>query len=85
MLYTDEEKRFVFTRDWPRGLVLDIFEATEPLPHLNFVFYRDNFIKFDTDQQARIASTVQEVMTKLRKDGIPCYLGKMEKVSDARA
>ena len=77
-LYSDEVRAYVNTRDWPKGLRIDVFENYEPGPHLNFVFYRDNFIQFDTDQQAKIASLVKEVMEKLRADGIPCYMGKME-------
>lgn len=77
-LYSDEVRMFVHTRDWPKGLIMDIYEETEPGPHLNFVFYRDNFIRFNVDEQAKIAAIVKEVMEKLRADGIPCYMGKME-------
>jgi hypothetical protein len=78
-LYTDEVRWFIRTRDWPKGLRFDVFENDDPAPHLNIVFYRDNFIQFDTDAQLKIASVVQEVMTKLRGDGIPVYLAKMER------
>lgn len=79
-LYTDEIKTFVHTRDWPRGLVLDVVEYED---YLGFRFYRDNFIKFDGEAQRQIASTVKEVMEKIRGLGIPCYMEKMESVSDA--
>lgn len=82
-LYTDEVRRYVNTRDWPRGLIIDVFEDTEPQPHLNFVFYRDNFVQFGTEQQAKIAAIIKEVMEKLRSDGIPCYMGKMEHANRA--
>ena len=82
-LYTDEVKQYIHTRPWPRGLVMDVFEDDDPVPHLNFIFYRDNFIKFDTDAQKQIASIIQEIMTKLRKDGIPCYMGRMKSVPTA--
>lgn len=78
-LYTDEIRTFVRSRNWPRGLVLDVIEYET---HLGFRFYRDNFIKFDGEAQRQIASTVKEVMEKIRSLGIPCYMEKMEKVSD---
>lgn len=82
-LYTSEVREFVHTRDWPKGLIVDVFEDDDPAPHLNFIFYRDNFNQFDKDTQLRIANVLQEVMMKLRKDGIPCYMGKMEIVPRA--
>lgn len=80
-LYTAEVREYIQTRGWPKGLVMDVYESDDPGPHLNFVFYRDNFIKFDTEQQAKIAAVIKELMEKLRKDGIPCYMGKMAHVS----
>jgi hypothetical protein len=80
-LYTPEVQEFVRTRDWPRGLALDVIEYPE---YLGFRFYRDNFIQFDGEDQKQIAMMVKEVMEKLRKQGIPCYMEKMEKVADGR-
>lgn len=74
-LYTKEVRDYIFTRDWPRGLQLDVFEDEY---QLNFIFYRDNWIKFSNDEHLKIASIVKEVMEKLRADGIPCYMGRME-------
>lgn len=78
-LYTDEVKRFIFTRDWPKGLVMDIREAYEPEPHLNLIFFRDNWLTFDFDDQQKVTTIVKEVMAKLWADGVPTYVGKMEK------
>lgn len=74
-LYTPEVRQYVNSRNWPKGLQLDVFEDEL---QLNFVFYRDNWITFDTADQMQIAAMVKEVMEKLRKDGIPCYMGRME-------
>lgn len=81
-LYTPEIKAFVHSRDWPRGLIIDVIEYEY---HLGFRFYRDNFIQFDGEAQRQIASTVKEVMEKIRGLGIPCYMEKMERVADGRS
>lgn len=81
-LYTPEVKRFIFTRNWPKGLIVDIKEYTEPAPYLQFIFYRDNFEQFDGERKQQIANTIQEVMMKLRRDGIPCFLEKKEYVGE---
>lgn len=82
-LYTPEVREYIWSRDWPKGLQLDIFEDTTnvegiDVPHLNFVFYRDNWLTFDAQEHLKIANTVQEVITKLRNDGIHCYMARME-------
>lgn len=77
-LYTDEVRRFVNTRDWPSGLIIQVAEQDEPAPHLNLIFYRDNWLTFDFEDQSKITSTVKEVMEKLWSMGIPTYVGKME-------
>lgn len=76
-LYTDEIRTFVRTREWPKGLILDVVEYPD---YLGFRLYRDNFILFDGEAQRHIASIVKEVMEKIRGMGIPCYLEKEEKV-----
>lgn len=80
-LYQPDIKEFVRSREWPKGLIMDVVEYDH---HLGFRFYRDNFIQFDMDDQMKIASTVKEVMEKIRNLGIPCYMEKMERVSDGR-
>jgi len=80
-LYTREVQEFVRTRAWPKGLKLDVIEYED---YLGFRFYRDNFIQFDGEDQLQIANMVKEVMEKIRSLGIPCYMEKMEKVSDGR-
>lgn len=80
-LYTPEIREFVRSRDWPKGLVMDVVEYET---HLGFRFYRDNFIQFDGEQQRKIASIVKEVMEKIRGLGIPAYMEKMESVHDGR-
>lgn len=77
-LYTDDIRRFIFTRDWPTGLVMDIAEATEPEPHLNLIFFRDNWLTLSFDEQQKTTSIVKEVMDKLWGMSIPTYVGKME-------
>jgi hypothetical protein len=78
-LYTPEVREFVRTRKWPKGLIMDVIEYED---YLGFRFYRDNFIQFDGEAQRQIASTIKEVMEKIRGMGIPCYMEKMERVSD---
>lgn len=73
-LYTPEVREYVRSRDWPKELIFDVYEDEF---QLNFVFYRDNWITFDTQTHLRIAATIKEVMEKLRSDGIPCYMGAM--------
>lgn len=77
-LYTPEVREYVHNRPWPKGLLIDVYEDDEPLPHLNFVFYRDNWLQLSSEAHVQAALVVKEVMEKLRKDGIPCYMGKME-------
>ena len=82
-LYTPEVREFVHTRDWPRGLQLDIIEEVVNIeglltPSLRFQFYRDNWMKFEAADHIKIANTVKEVMEALRAQRIPCYMGKME-------
>lgn len=79
-LYTPAVREYIFSRKWPRGLIMDIYEDTEPAPHLNIVFYRDNWLTLTFDQQQQVVETVKEVMAKLWADGIPTYTGKMESV-----
>lgn len=81
-LYTPEVREYIFSRNWPKGLVMDIYEDDEPAPHLNIVFFRDNWITLTFDQQQRVVETVKEIMAKLWADGIPTYTGKMESVFD---
>lgn len=80
-LYTREIRELVFSRDWPKGLIVDIIEYDT---HLGFRFYRDNFIQFDGEEQRQIASSVKQVMETIRGMGVPCYMEKMERVPDAR-
>lgn len=79
-LYTPEVREFIYSRDWPKGLVLDIYEATEPAPHLNIIFYRDNWLTLTAQQHQQVVNTVKDLMYKLWNDGIPIYTGKMESV-----
>lgn len=81
-LYTREVREYIFSRKWPKGLVMDIYENDEPAPHLNIIFYRDNWLTLDFSQQQQVVETVKEIMAKLWADGIPTYTGKMERVSN---
>lgn len=82
-LYSREVREYIHSRDWPVGLVLDIEEQYVVLdeeqpdlvaPYLQIIFYRDNFNGFEPGKQLLIAQKMNEVMMKLRNDGIPCYL-----------
>lgn len=84
-LYSNEVRDYVHSRDWPVGLILDIEEKFVEIDHregsvpigqayLQIIFYRDNFGVFEPGKQLLIAQTMNEVMMKLRNDGIPCYL-----------
>lgn len=77
-LYTPEVREYIFSRDWPKGLILDVFEAEEPAPHLNIIFYRDNWLTLAPEQHLQVVATVKQIMAKLWADGIPTYTGKME-------
>lgn len=82
-LYTPQVREYVLSRDWPKGLQLDIFEDVAEIygletPHLNFVFYRDNWLTLKPEQHLKAANIIKEVLEKLRSDGIPCYMAKME-------
>lgn len=77
-LYSNEVRNYIFSRPWPKGLRMDVFEDDYPGPHLNLVFYRDNWLTFDGEDQKYISELVAEVIMKLRKDGIPAYFGKMK-------
>lgn len=83
-LYTPEIKQFIHTRDWPKGLIMDVYEQDEPAPHLNIIFFRDNWIKFSFEDQMKITSIVKEIMAKLWAEGIPTYTGKMESAVNGR-
>lgn len=77
-LYTPEVREFICSRNWPKGLVFDVAEADTPEPHLNLIFFRDNWLTLNMDQHLQVAAVVKEVMDKLWNDGIPTYTGKME-------
>lgn len=79
-LYTNEIRDYIRSRDWPKGLVMDVREYDQPAPHLKFVFFRDNWLTFTYDDQMKIHSIVKEVMHKLWGEGVPAYADKMESV-----
>lgn len=74
-LYSDEIRTFIRTRPWPHGLQWEIVEYEG---YLGFRFFRDNFNSFDGEERYHIAMMVKEVMEKIRGDGIPIYMEKME-------
>jgi hypothetical protein len=83
-LYTPEVRNYIFTRDWPKGLILEVAEGSEPLPHLNIVFFRDNWLTLSFEAQLKVTEILKELMAKLWNDGIPTYTGKMESAVDGR-
>ena len=81
-LYTPEVQRFIKSRDWPKGLQYSIYEHDYPAPHLNIVFYRDNWLTLDGEDMLKVTNIVKDIMFKLWNDGIPIYTGKMESSTD---
>lgn len=81
-LYSQEVREFIHSRDWPSGVKFEIRQNDEPAPHLNIVFYRDNWLTLDYQAQLKITEIVKEVMHKLHADGIPTYVGKIERAED---
>lgn len=77
-LYTAEVREYIHSRPWPRGLQLSVYEHDEPAPHLNIVFFRDNWLTLDFEAHQKVVSIVKDIMAKLWADGIPIYTGKME-------
>lgn len=77
-LYTPEIKNYIWTRDWPKGLILEVEELSEPAPHLKIIFFRDNWMTLSYENQMKVHSTTKEVMHKLWNDGIPTYAEKEE-------
>lgn len=79
-LYTQAVRQFINSRDWPSGLVMEVRENTEPGPHLNLVFFRDNWLTMDFEDHQKITTIVKDIMAKLWGEGIPTYVGKMESI-----
>lgn len=77
-LYSNEIRRYLNTRDWPKGLIFDVCEKFVPEPHLSIVFFRDNWLTLDGEDMLQVTHIVKEVMARLWADGIPTYVGKME-------
>jgi hypothetical protein len=78
-LYSQEVREFIHSRNWPSGLKFEVRQNDEPEPHLNIIFYRDNWITLSFDAQMQTTEIVKEVMHKLHADGIPTYVGKIER------
>lgn len=84
-LYTPQVREYIYSRDWPKGIVVDIYEEDEPAPHLNIVFFRDNWLTLEAEQHLQVVAIVKQIMAKLWGDGIPIYTGKMESIHDGRS
>ena len=82
-LYTPEVRKFILSRDWPKGMQYSIYEDDDPAPHLNIVFFRDNWLTLAGEDQLKVTNIVKDIMYKLWNDGIPIYTGKMESSVDA--
>lgn len=74
-LYSDEVRGFIRSRPWPTDLQWEVVEYDG---YLAFRFFRDNFNSFDGEERYHIAMIVKETMEKIRADGIPIYMEKME-------
>lgn len=70
-LYSKEIMQYIHTRQWPRGLKIEVVEYEE---YLGLRLFRDNFNAFDGEDRLQIAMMVKEVMEKVRADGIPIYM-----------
>ena len=81
-LYTKEVREFFLSRDWPKGIVVDVRENDEPEPHLNLIFFRDNWLTLGVREQIQATNIVKEIMDKLWGDGVPTYVGKMEHAAE---
>lgn len=88
-LYTNEVRQYIHSRPWPKGVVFDVIEYDNVVPvagvqinqqYLAFRFYLDNFATLSYDEMEHAKTVVTEVMWKLRNDGIPCYLEKVQSV-----
>lgn len=82
-LYTAELRQYIHNLPWPKGLDMRIYTPDDPYPHILFMFFRDNLVQFDSDTLLKIGSIVNEMMTKLRKDGVPCHTEKKRNASEA--
>ena len=76
-LYTQEIRTFIRTRPWPTGLIYEVREADEPAPHLNLIFFVDNWIKLDPADHLIIVGIVKDIVHKLGNEGVPIYVGKV--------
>ena len=70
-LYSDEIRRYINTRSWPKRIVWEVIEYEG---YLGFRLFRDNFNAFDGEDRMQIAMMVKEIMEKIRKDGVPIYM-----------
>lgn len=77
-LFSDDVAVFIDSRDWPRGLHYRFMEVYDPAPHIDIVFFRDNWLTLTPDEQLKTTEIVREIMAKLWADGIPTYVEKME-------
>lgn len=77
-LYTPQIRQFILSRAWPKNVAMDVREATEPEPHLNLIFFRDNWLTLDVDEQMAVTNIVKEIMDVLWTAGVPTYVAKME-------
>jgi hypothetical protein len=75
-LYTKEIWQYVRTLPFPKHFVMDTTEvlSDNPFPHLLFIIYRDNMLSFGEEDLLQIANSINEMMRKLRSDGVPCFL-----------
>lgn len=73
-LYSEEIKELVRSYSWPKNLIFEIVEYRDPLPHLGFRLFRDNFETFDGVDKEVIAKMVGAAIVAVREKGCPCYL-----------
>lgn len=76
-LFTPEISQYYRSRKWPKGFksfIVERIQAQTGDPYLQFVIFEDNFKALDGEDQKQISLMVSELMTKVRKDGVPIYM-----------
>jgi hypothetical protein len=75
-LYTGDVKAYVSNLPFPKHFIMDAIEVwdQEPFPHVQFLVYRDNILTFGQDDLIQITNTINQMMTKLRGEGLPCFV-----------
>lgn len=77
-LFSNDVATFIDSRDWPRALHYRYREAYEPEPHMQIIFFRDNWLTLSMEDQLKTTQIVKQIMAKLWADGVPTFVEKIE-------